>query len=102
MLRPLVIWVTHVMQLRLTSYGSLDGGYEIDVELLQEFETATRRSKSLLPVLRQSNVPGLYEAMAVEEFLDFVDFLVFHTQRLGWEAKEYRDALELLLRDSGV
>lgn len=101
MLRPLVIWVTDVMQLRLTSYGSLDGGYEIDVELLQEFETATRRSKSLLPVLRQSNVPGLYEAMGVEEFLDFVDFLVFHTQRLGWEAKEYRDALELLLRDSG-
>ncbi|UPL15417.1 hypothetical protein [Microbacterium galbinum] len=101
MLRPLILWATAVMGLRRTNHGTIDGGYSADPELLQEFETATRRSRSLLLNLRQSGVTGVQEAMGAEEFLDFVDFLLFHTERLGWQANEFKGALEDLLRDAG-
>ncbi|MBN9177147.1 MAG: hypothetical protein J0I43_07240 [Microbacterium sp.] len=101
MLRPLVMWATAVMGMRKTNHGTLEGPYSPDPELLQEFETATRRPRSLLSNLRQTAVQGLYDAMGVDEFLDFIDFLVFHVERLGWQASEFQDALEDLLRDAG-
>lgn len=101
MLRPLILWATAAMGLRRTSHGTVDGGYSADPELLQEFETATRRSRSSLLNLRQSGVMGVQEAMGAEEFRYFVDFLLFHTERLGWQANKFKDALEDLLRDAG-
>lgn len=99
--RPLMMWVTGVMKVRLDEYGSIGVRYDIDIELLQEFETVTRRQKSLLQVLQQSGPSGLCQAMGVEEFLDFVDFLVFHVERLGWQADPLNEELEELLRDAG-
>lgn len=72
-----------------------------DAELLQEYETATRQQESWLPKLNQLGVSGLCTAMGPEDLLDFVDFLVFHTQRLGSAGDGCRTRLEVLLKDAG-
>lgn len=75
--------------------------YAPDEDLLQEFEIATRRRQSLLSVLDLRGTSGLLEEMGADEFLDFVDFLVFHVHRLGWQGKPHLAQLEPLLADAG-
>ncbi len=94
-------WVQTVMSLPIDRYGRVVGGFSINDELLQEFEMATRRRETLVDTLRQWGLDGLYKEMGPEEFLDFVDFLVFHAQRLGGEAASTLESLEIVLRDAG-
>lgn len=101
MLRPLVMWATNAMGLRADRPELAYGAGDIDLELLQEFETLTRRPTSLLESLHQYGVAGLWNEMDVDEFLDFIDFLLFNTQRVGWWTESVRDELESLLRDAG-
>ncbi|MCW4386465.1 hypothetical protein OH146_11845 [Salinibacterium sp. SYSU T00001] len=96
--RPLLNWVNAAMKAYI-GYG-LSFDTHPNKELLQEFETATRRHASLLREL-SLGVPALYKAMGVEEFLDFVDFLVFHIERLGWEAAPILEGLRELLQNAG-
>ncbi|CEG86632.1 Putative uncharacterized protein pSV2.03 [Propionibacterium freudenreichii] len=99
--RPLVMWVESVMVLQRDRYGGIEFQRWPDVNLLQEYETATRRPESWLPKLNEYGVDGLCDAMGPEDFLDFVDFLVFHTQRLGSHADVCRTELEALLENAG-
>ncbi len=101
MSRPLRNWATEMMHYGVDRYGQLERRYGIDEELLQDFETLTRRPESLLPVLHENGMTALCEVMGVEEFLDFVDFLIFHAQQLGSETQGALDELERLLRDAG-
>jgi hypothetical protein len=100
LVRPLIIWVARAMRLAPGEY-SIEESYEPNIELLQEYEVATRAQKTMLGVFRKSSVPGLFEEMGQDGFLDFTDFLVFHVARLGWKAESYLDELRSLLEDSG-
>lgn len=100
LVRPLIIWVARAMKLGPGEYV-LEEAYEPNIELLQEYEVAIRSEKSLLGVFRKSSVPGIYQEMGAERFLDFSDFLVFHVARLGWKAETYLDDLRSLLEDAG-
>ena len=101
MRQPLLNWVYTVMHLRKDSTGFVDLGPTIDSALLEEFEMLTRRPESLLGKLDNAGLPAIYDAMEPEEFLDFVDFLVFHTQNLGGQAVPYLDGLDHVLQASG-
>lgn len=94
-------WVSTVMKLQQDEYGGLNVGYAPSEDLLQEFETSNRCRESMLPTLHHSGVEGLRQEMTDDDFLDFVDFLVFHTSRFNADTKFIRDALEELLHDAG-
>lgn len=96
--RPLIEWVGLAMMARV-SFG-LEFDSHPDPALLQEFEIATRRKTSLRRDL-QTGLQTLKKAMGAEEFLDFVDFLVFHVDRLGWEARPVNEELATLLQNAG-
>ncbi|RLP84173.1 hypothetical protein D9V34_05140 [Mycetocola lacteus] len=89
------------MELRRTKNGSISRGEFADPELVQKFETLTRRSISLLSAFRSSGVHGLYEEMGDEEFLDFIDFLLFHMAQFGRQGTGVIKRLEDLLHDAG-
>ncbi len=72
-----------------------------NVELLEEYETATRAVNTRLVEFRQKGVLGLFEVMDAEEFLDFVDFLVYKQGASDFEGIKALRALEAILADAG-
>ncbi|WP_315068194.1 hypothetical protein [uncultured Microbacterium sp.] len=71
-----------------------------DVSVMEEYETAIRRPSSLVGLFRRDGARGIYEAMGEEEFLDFLDFLVY---RAGLEegSEELLQMLEEVLNEGG-
>ena len=71
-----------------------------DTQLLEDYETAIRRPTTLVHVFRQGGVAALFEVMEEEEFVDFLDFLVFRNAE-GDVYDDANDLLEAVLSDGG-
>lgn len=73
------------------------------VMILQEYETSVRRGVSLIDGFRTGGVQHLYSKMSADEFLDFIDFLVFKVAGdKNVQQRELRLAyLEKILADAG-
>lgn len=76
MRRQLLDWAHAVSLSRVyDAYGRLNP----DATLMEEYETAVRRPSTLVGLFERDGAKGLYQAMEEDEFLDFVDFLVYRT-----------------------
>lgn len=71
-----------------------------DIAVVEEYETAVRRPSSLVGLFRRDGAKGLFEAMEEEEFLDFIDFLVYRTG-LDDGGAELLQLLEDVLSEGG-
>lgn len=99
MKKQLLAWVTSVTQ---ESYLDEWANRRMrpNVSILMDYETAVRRPESLVSVFRDFGVSSLFTRMGQDEFLDFVDFLVFTVQQQPNSAQVLR-MLEVLLSDGG-
>jgi hypothetical protein len=68
--------------------------------IMSDYETATRRKVSLVDKFVTGGVPHVFGQMLVDEFLDFVDFLVFVASQRS-NADQVLAALETILDKSG-
>lgn len=79
-------------------YGS---GRTPKLELMLEYETLVRRPSSLVDSFRDGGVDRLLEKMGADEFLDFVDFLVFKESQDPRADADWLEKLEEILSDAG-
>lgn len=83
MQRRLLAWVQTVLQ--LPAFGGSAGGVpSVSLTLLDDYEMSVRRTATLIGSnYREAGAAYLLSQMGAEEFLDFVDFLVFTVDQLG-------------------
>jgi len=94
--RPLLIWAAGVSSEEyFNDWANMEK--RPDVALLQEYETAARRPSSLIPGFRGGGVEYLRAQMTGDEFLDFVDFLVYKSV----DRQVVLEVLEVVLSEAG-
>lgn len=100
MQRPLAQWLMAVTRKRVLDEWA-NWVHVPDVDLLQEYEIATRSRQSLIATFKDKDIPGLWAALGTDGILDFVDFLLFKQGKRGYEGEGSIKALEKILTDSG-
>jgi hypothetical protein len=70
-------------------------------KMLQEFDLATRREASRQLSRHPGDLPTARSGMSEDEWLEFIDFLVYHLAESSWLGQQRLDELTALLERGG-
>lgn len=97
---PLLQWVSSSSTLQVGTVH-FPGTVDSLVTRLQEYELSTRRPDSLVAVLHEGSIVDVRQAMDEEEWLDFIDFILYKLGNTPWGGNPYSTKLEELLSTAG-
>lgn len=69
--------------------------------MLQEFDLATRRGSSRQLSRQPGGLPAVRSGMSEDEWLEFIDFLVYYLAKSSWLGQQRLDELTVLLERAG-